>query len=168
MSNDFGGGTHLTLLAEEVLNGLTCPRNVLIRVSCRDKTCLELRWREVNAVLQKEVEQAPKSPRIGLLRRFEISHWTRLQEVREHGSNAIDRNSFGRVGGEFRSAKAELIVNFRVGFEVLQHGDPGRNREWVAREGSRLVNGADRRDFLHDVSAPAIRCNREPATDDLA
>ena len=63
-------------------------------------------------------------------------------------------------------APLELVVDRRVA-QAAQHREPGRGRERVPGERARLVDGADRREQVHDLGAPAEGRERQPAADDL-
>ena len=61
----------------------------------------------------------------------------------------------------------ELVVDARVA-QPPQHREPGGRRERVPGERAGLVDGADRREQLHDLGPAAERRERQAAADDLA
>jgi len=51
--------------------------------------------------------------------------------------------------------------------EALQHGETGRGRERIARQGARLVDGPERGELRHDVTPAPERSKRQASADHL-
>ena len=58
------------------------------------------------------------------------------------------------------------VKSWRI--DPVQRRQSCRHRDGIARKRACLVDGAERRDVLHDVAAPAERADRHAAADDLA
>ena len=70
------------------------------------------------------------------------------EEEREHRSDAVHRDARAAAGrADVAGALLELPVDFRVRFQMPQHGQSRRHGQRIARERAGLVDGPERRDF---------------------
>jgi len=84
------------------------------------------------------------------------------EEERQHRPDTIDAARYPAHGervveGRF-GERAEVLQTLIGGADLLQHpqgGEPGCHAERVARKGSRLVDGTDGRQVLHQISSPS-------------
>ena len=100
------------------------------------------------------------------LRPVEVAHRTVRHEQRRHRAHALDTAVRLEAGLEACAAPLELRVD--VVAEPAQDGEPGRGCKRISRQCSRLVDGARRRQPVHDLRAAAERGEGQAAADDLA
>ena len=124
-------------------------------------------------MIQKRVEERREAEGLG---RFHIGEVVALalgETDGQHGRCALDVVVYALAGqrlvenaGEPVGVGADDVVHVLRG--VFQVGDAGSHGHGVTREGTRLVHGAERGEFFHDLAAATERCCRHASGDDLA
>ena len=146
------------------------------RVRKADERRLELARREREAALEHAAEVARVARRCRTWTRS--SSRTTVLVGEEHARHRADaragtrryaRGLDGRAQArlEARALALELVVDARLR-ERVDEREAGDHRDRVARERARLVDGADRRELLHDLALAAEGADGEAAADDLA
>ena len=72
------------------------------------------------------------------------------------------REAAGEPGAELRQVPVQLRR------QLAERPQAGRHRQRIARQRAGLVDGARRRDELHQIGASAVGADRQAAADDLA
>ena len=141
--------------------------DLLVAVRGRREERLELRRREVDALLEQVTEQRAVALGVARLRVVEVAHRRVGHEEREQRADALDAAERSESLLEAARRALELVVDGAVA-QAAEDGEARGDRERVPRERARLVDGADRREQIHELGAPAERGERQPAADDLA
>ena len=100
-------------------------------------------------------------------------HWTLAEEHRQKAGSSDDLDRAAGVGGGRPQAVRQALrdprqAHVRLVVEQLERRDPGGDRERVARQRARLVDGARGREHAHQLGAAAERRSGQAAADHLA
>src|SRR5439155_5277225 len=151
----------------ELANGLDGAVDLLVAVGERGEQALELRRRDVDPTREQVPEAGGVALGVAALGVVEGADRGARREEREHRADALD-DAVGREAvGQAGSAALELLVDPRLP-KPAEHREAGRGRKRIPGESPGLVDGAHRRELVHQLGAAAEGGERQAPAHDLA
>lgn len=149
--------------------------DVFVAVSVRHEDRLERRRREVDALLEHGAEPHAERIRIGDAGVLIVPHRLFAEEEAEHGAGLMELHRHARfvrrflpAGEELRHLRGDFLIEVRDTHDLAERRQTRGDGERIAGEGPRLIDGAVRRDAVHDLPAAAVGRGGKAAADDLA
>ena len=133
----------------------------------RGEERLELRGRDVDVLLEEVTEERAVALGVARLGVLEVPYRRVGLEERQQRADPLHPAERGEAILEDGRVPLELVVDGTVA-QTPQHREARCRGERVPGERARLVDGAGRREQIHDLGPAAERGERQPAADDLA
>ncbi len=169
------GGSVLQIVdgVEAGAGGVHCAINVGGAVGGGDEECFVLRWRNEDAAAEHFAKECGEALCVGKFRAgvvVDIAGRKEKGEKRAHGVDLPMDAGIAQRDAQALNKAGCIFLKLRVearDIDLRKRRQAGAHGERIPRESAGLIDGAERRDLLHDVLAPTVSGNGQSPADDL-